>query len=138
MDLLKIYSEAVKDRFSAALVVKGIEKEICKLSEKMVYDKYVKGIIHIDNYELELGGVRCTLSSYDDDLCIEQIHVCLTYFCISKLPKDKREKLEIVKGIYKDRHRVGYCNYKIPAWRELWYKLNVEDILCGNVNLINW
>lgn len=135
MELQIFLIEALQKRFSANATVKAIEKQITKIAEQTTFKKYKDKILFADGLEFELGGVEARLSHWRDDLTLDEVELRLAYFCTSKLPKAKREKLEQVKLRYEKDKYLEWNNYKVAIWRELGYTIDIETVLSGNFNL---
>ena len=135
MELQKFLIEALQKRFSANATVNAIEKQITKIAEQTALDKYKDNILFSDGLEFELGGVNAQLSHWRDSLTLDKVDLRLAYFCTSKLPKAKREKLKEVKDKYKEKKYMEWNNYKIAIWHEIRYTIDIESVLSGNINL---
>ena len=135
MELKKFLIEALQKRFSANATVKAIEKQITEIAEQTTFKKYKDNILFADGLEFELGGVEARLSHWRDDLTLDKVDLRLAYFCTSKLPKAKREKLKEVKDKYKKEKYLKWNNYKVAIWHELRYTIDIESVLSGNINL---
>jgi hypothetical protein len=135
MELQKFLIEAIQKRFSANATVKALEKKVELTAEQTTLSKYKSKILFADGLEFELGGVRASFSNWQDNLTLSKIDLRLAYFCTSKLPKAKREKLEKVKSTYEQEKYLEWNNYKIEIWKELSYTIDIESVLSGNINL---
>jgi hypothetical protein len=135
MELQKFLIEALQKRFSANATVKAIEKQITEIAEQTTFKKYKDNILFADGLEFELGGVKARLSHWRDDLTLDKVELRLAYFCTSKLPKAKKERLQEVKYKYKEEKYMEGNNYKVAIWRELGYTIDIETVLSGNFNL---
>lgn len=135
MDLQKFLIEALQKRFSANATVNAIEKQITKIAEQTTLDKYKDYILFSDGLEFKLGGVNARLSHWKDSLTLDKVDLRLAYFCTSKLPKAKREKLKEVKDKYEKEKCMKWNNYKVAIWHELRYTIDIESVLSGNINL---
>lgn len=135
MELQNIYLEALKDRYKANATVKAIEEKIKETAEGMAFEKYKTVILANDGMEYELGGVRASFYTDENYVSPPLVDLRLAYFCKSKLPKKKREKLEQVKLKYKKGESLEWCYYAVPAWKALGYSVSVKDILFNNINL---
>ncbi len=138
MDLLKLLSESLEDRFKANAIIEGTRQVIQSKVSEAVYGKYRGVSIFNEKLEYKLAGVDVSVGcpySYNVDF----IDVELVYFCVSKLPKQKRERVEKARRDYLDGKGLRYNTYKIPLWNELRYRLKPEDALAGKINLnIEW
>ena len=135
MKLQKFLTEAIQKRFSANATVEALEKKIRTIAIETTFKKYKNEILFSGGLKFELGGVNAKLYNFADDLTLPKIRLELTYFCISKLPKAKRDKLEKVKSDYKEGKFLGWNHYKVKIWQELDYDISIKDALSGNINL---
>ncbi len=135
MELQEILQDALRKRFKQNAIIKAIEKEIKDMAEKTTLNKYKDNILFVDGLEFELGGVKAHVSHWGDCLTLNEVELRLAYFCKSKLPKEKREKLKKVKDKYKESDYLEWNTYKIAIWRELMYTIDIENILSGEINL---
>ena len=135
MELQKFLIEALQKRFSANATVKAIEKQITEIAEQTTLKKYKDNILFADGLEFELGDVNAQLSHWRDSLTLDKVDLRLAYFCTSKLPKAKRERLKEVKDKYKEKKYMEWNNYKVAIWHELRYTIDIESVLSGNINL---
>lgn len=135
MELKELLKQSLKERFSANAIIKSIEKEIMDQAEEITLSKYEDEIVIADGLEFELGGVQADLDHRRGSLNLNEVDLILTYFCISKLPKAKREKLKYAKSLYRERNYTPYSNYKVDIWRNIRYSIDIETVLSGNINL---
>lgn len=135
MDLQNFLTEVLKERFKASATINAIQKQVEEMAERSTFEKYKDKPLFKNEMEFELIGVRATFWSYSEDLKIRNIDIWLAYFCKSKLPKAKRERLQKVKDSYKEDHHLEWSNYKIPIWEEHRYSVELENVLSGNINL---
>lgn len=135
MELQNFLIEALKERFKANATVEAIEKKIKSIAENKTLEKYKAEKLFNDGMEFELIGVKASFYTYDSDIKLNKVDLRLAYFCKSKLPKEKREKLEQIKAKYEKEKYLDWNNYKIPIWKELCYSVELENILSGNINL---
>lgn len=135
MELKNFLIEALKERFKANATVEAIGKEIELIAENKTFEKYKTKILLNDEMEFELVGVRAHLWTFISDIKMNKVDLRLAYFCKSKLPKEKREKLEQVKLEYIKNKYLKWNNYETPIWKELCYSVELENVLCGNINL---
>lgn len=136
MELKEFLIEAIKERFKADTTLRAIEKKIREMAEERTFEKYKSKILINDEMEFELIGVRTQFYTHDLDNELDKVRIRLAFFCKSKLPKNKREHLEKVKENYKKEHWLEYNNYKFPIWKELDYRVKIEDVLSNNINLL--
>lgn len=135
MELQNFLIEALKERFKANATVEAIEKKIKSIAESKTFEKYKNEKLLNDGMEFELVGVKASFYTYVSELKLNKVDLTLAYFCKSKLPKKKREKLEQVKLRYEKDKYLEWNNYKIPVWKELCYSVELENVLSGNINL---
>ena len=136
MELQNFLIEALKERFKANATVEAIEREILSIAESKTFEKYKSEILLNDGMEFELVGVKAIYYSFISDIKLNNVDLKLAFFCKSKLPKEKREKLEQVKLNYEKDKYLEWNNYKKPIWKELCYSVKLEDVLSGNINLV--
>jgi hypothetical protein len=135
MELQKFLIEALKDRFKTNATVEAIEGKIKSIAEHKTFEKYKNVLLFNDGMEFELVGVKAYFFHYKQDIELNNINLDLAFFCKSKLPKQKKEKLEEVKLRY-ERDKILDGNiYKIPIWKRLSYDVKLENVLSGNINL---
>ena len=135
MELQNILIEALKDRYKANALVRAIEKKIEQIAEGSVFEKYKTKIHSKDGMEYKLGGVRASVYTCESDVRLPMVDLKLAYFCKSKLPKNKREKLEQVILDYNNKKYLKWCYYNIPAWKELHYRVSIEKVLSNDIDL---
>lgn len=136
MELQVFLIEALKERFKANATVKAIKEEIESIAEKKTFEKYKSKILINDGMEFELIGVRASFYTHDSIVKLNDVCISLAFFCKSKLPKEKKEKLERVKERYKKEGGLEWNNYKTPIWKEIHFYVELENILSGNINLL--
>jgi hypothetical protein len=135
MELQNFLIEALKERFKASATVKAIEEKIKSIAENKTLEKYKTEKLFNDGMEFELIGVKASFYTYDSDIKLNKVDLRLAYFCKSKLPKEKREKLEQVKIKYEKEKYLEWNNYKTPIWKELCYSVELENVLSGSIKL---
>lgn len=135
MELQEFLIEALKERFKANATVEAIERRIKSIAEIKTFEKYKSKTLLNDGMEFELVGVTARFCTYNSEIKPNNIGLSLAFFCKSKLPKEKREKLERVKLNYKNGGYLGWNPYKKPIWKELHYNVELENVLSGNFNL---
>ena len=136
MELQNFLIEALKERFKANATVEAIEEKIKSIAEDKTFEKYKSEILIKDGMEFELVGVKASIYTNDSYIKLNTVDISLAFFCKSKLPKYKKEKLEQAKEKYKKEKRLEWNNYKIPLWTELRYSVELENVLSGNINLL--
>ena len=135
MELKKMLTEALKNRFIANASVDAIEKEIFEIAEGLTYRKYRSVPLLADGLEFELEGVKARIRFFVSDLTPTKVSIELAYFCTSKLPKAKRERVEKARDTYNQKKYMEWDNYKISLWRELKYDVDIETVLSRNIRL---
>ena len=136
MEIISILNEQIKNRYIANSTIEAIEKKVISITKKFIFKKYKDKKLLRNGLEFELLGVMVDFEHYDiDNFSISKIEIELAYFCISKLPKHKREKLEKAKEYFFKTERLEHNNYEIPIWEGISYTLNLKDVLEENVNL---
>lgn len=136
MEIISILNEQIKNRFIANSTIEAINGKVKLITKKLILEKYKDKKLLKNGLEFELLGVIVDFDNWrSDSLSISKIDIELAYFCTSKLPKHKREKLEKVKEYFLQKERLEWNNYEIPIWEGLNYSLDLKDVLEGNVNL---
>jgi len=139
MELQEFLIEEIQKRFSVNATIKALERKVELIAERTTFEKYKSKTLYNDGLEFELGGVKASLFNWLEKLTLEKVELRLAYFCISKLPKAKREKLEQIKSDYEQKKWLQCSNYKVPIWKELRYEMDIKSVLSGNINLsIEW
>lgn len=136
MELKEFYKQAIEDRFKAHATVVAIEKKIENLAKESIFDRYKDETIFKDDLEFELVSVRAAMSGWVDNLHISKIDIALLYTCKSKLPKSKRERIEMEKKQAKEIGHFGWSAYKTPLWHTFHYSIDIDKIILGNFNLL--
>ena len=135
MKLKKILEEEVQKRYVLRLTVESLETKVQILAENQTFEKYKEEIFYIDGLEFELYQVKSRFTNYDNTPYLSKIRLELQYFCTSKLPKEKRERIENAKNYLKKHNFLPFHNFKVALWRELNYEIDIDDVLSGNINL---
>lgn len=139
MGLQKFLMDEMQRRFSADRAVRGIEKEIRRLTKVLIWDTYKDQIYSSHGLEFELIGVDANLRHDTEDIeGLHNVRVSLIYFCSSKLPKAKRKRLAEVKQRYYDSNYVpDHCsNTKRPLWNKVQFSISIEDVLSNRAKLV--
>ena len=136
MELQEILLEEMQKRFKANATIKAIENKIKEIAEYAIFKKYKSEMIYSHGLKYELGGVAAFIHSNERDIYLSEINLRLAYFCTSKLPKAKREKIEEVKYIFREEKYLVGNNYKIELWKELRFSIDIESLLSGNIDLL--
>ena len=135
MNLQNFLKEAIEKRFSADATVKALEQKVETIAEHLIMAEYKHELLFNDGLTFKLEGVKANFWNSNESLTFSKVDVVLAYFCVSKLPKAKREKLSEAKDNYKRNGWLFYNNYKVPIWKNLRYSISIEQVLSGNINL---
>ena len=136
MNLQDLLEKTVIERFKVSSVIKALEKKINGIVEQNVLQKYDNKLIYENDMEFELIGVNAHFWAHEIiGIYNINIDIALAFTCKSKLPKIKRDKLEKVKYEYEQTKRLEWNNYKIPIWKELNYRISLEEALSGDFRL---
>ena len=136
MEIISLLKEHKKAVFIANSIILELDKKVKNITEHLIFEKYKSTKIFKNNLEFELIGVRAYFNNFNcHDLSISKLEVSLSYICISKLPKNKREKVAKVKEEYKKTKRLEFSNSVIPLWFQNQYYLDLERSLQGEFNL---
>lgn len=135
MELKEFYKQAIEDQFKANAVIDAVEKKIEDLAKTVVFNKYKDEIIFKDELEFELFLVIARTNRWRGDLDVREIDISMYYACKSKLPKAKRERVEVEKKNLLDSRFFSCYPYKIPLWHSFNYKIDIDKIILGNFNL---
>lgn len=137
MEIVSILNEQIKNRFIAHSAIQAINEQVKSITKDLILKKYKEEKLFKNGLEFELYEVIVDFTNWrPDSLSIPKIEIKLAYFCISKLPKRKREKLEKAKEYLLKYKRLEWNNYEVPIWIELNYNLELKQVLEGKVNLI--
>lgn len=129
---IQILNEQIKIRFFANAAIKAIEENMRVLIKEKILEKYEKKIITREGVNYELYDAIIYLNNWHaDNLSIEKVGIKLIFFCVSKLPKHKKEIMEKAK---RDLFEKGDFNhnvyfYKVPLCISLRYEAELEQIL---------
>ena len=131
MELLDFLNKSIQERFIANSTVKAIEAKIIEYIERKIFGIYGSKKIRYENLEFELIGVKVGYSTYSDRIVFdEKISVDLDYICVSKLPKDKQQKVEEARNLYEKSKYFGWNNLKVQLWHSLhYYSLDLKTCL---------
>jgi hypothetical protein len=135
MELKEILQEAVKERFKANSIIDAVVKNIENQSEYKIFEKYKDCKLYNDGLEFELVGVHSYIYISESLSVINRVYVELAFFCVSKLPKEKKDKVDEARLEYKKSKYLMSCKFKIPLWKELKYQIDLEKIFSGDINL---
>ena len=136
MEIVSILNEQIKNRFIANSAVEAIDQKVKLITKKLILEKYKDKKLLMNGLEFELNEVLVDFNNWNSDtLEIKKIEIELVYFCISKLPKNKRERLEKAKEYFFKNKRLEWNNFEIPIWTRLCYSLDLKNVIDGNVNL---
>ena len=130
MELLDFLNKSIQERFIANSTVEAIEAKIKKDIERKIFRIYESKKIHYENLEFELIGVKARYSTYSDTITFDnKISVDLDYICVSKLQKDKQQKVEEARKKYEESRYFGWNNLKVQLWHSLHYSLDLKTCL---------
>ena len=136
MEIVSILNEQIKNRFIANSAIEAINEKVKSITKELILKKYKEQKFIKNGLEFELYEVLVDFDNWrSDSLSISKIEIELVYFCVSKLPKNKRERLEKAKEHLLKYKRLEWNNFEIPIWIGLRYALELKNVLDGNVNL---
>ena len=136
MEIVSILNEQIKNRFIANSAIEAINEKVKSITKELILKKYKEQKFIKNGLEFELEEVLVDFNNWrSDSLSISKIEIKLVYFCVSKLPKNKRERLEKAKGYLLKYKKLEWNNFEIPIWIGLNYTLELKNVLDGNVNL---
>jgi len=136
MEIVSILNEQIKNRFIANSAIEAINEKVKSITKELILKKYKEQKFIKNGLEFELYEVLVNFNNWrSDSLSISKIEIELVYFCVSKLPKNKRERLEKAKEYLLKHKRLEWNNFEIPIWIGLRYNLELKNVLDGNVNL---
>ena len=131
--LQSILTDSLKEEFKVRLTLQAIKQEIEESTKESVLYKYKDSILSRDGMEFEFIGVK---TSFDVHHYSEKpVSIRLMYTCKSKLPKDKREKVEKTKKDYLEGKSIYNSGLKIPLWHQLHYWVALEKAYSGDIKL---
>ena len=137
MEIVSILNEQIKNRFIANSAIEAINEKVKLITKEFILKKYKEKKFIKNGLEFELIEVLVDFNNWrSDSLSISKIQIELAYFCISKLPKHKRERLEKAKEYLLKHKRLDWNTYDVPIWTGLNYTLELKDVLEGNINLM--
>ena len=136
MEILSILNEQIKIRFVANSAIEAIESKVKIMVTDFILKKYKHKRLLRNGLEFELIDVRTDFSHRrGDSISISKIEIELAYFCMSKLPKNKKERVEKAKEYYLKNKIKEWNNFTIPLWYGLNYSFELKEFLEGNINL---
>ena len=136
MEIVSILNEQIKNRFIANSAIEAINEKVKLITKEFILKKYKEKKFIKNGLEFELIEVLVDFNNWrSDSLSISKIQIELAYFCVSKLPKHKRERLEKAKEYLLKHKRLDWNTYDVPIWTGLNYTLELKDVLEGNINL---
>ena len=135
LKLQTLLIEALEDRFKVDATINAIRERIICIAETKTFEKYKNVIAFRYGLEFELIGVKAYYYPYSSELEPHEVDLELAFLCKSQIPKAKKEKLEKVKLEYERYKCLPENNYKIPIWHDLCYRVELEKVLSGNINL---
>jgi len=131
--LQSIITDCLKEEFKTYLTFQAIREEVESNTKESILYKYKDSILSRDGMEFEFIGVKV---SFDVHAPSEKsVSIRLIYTCKSKLPKDKREKVEKTKKDYLEGNSIYRSNLKIPLWHDLYYNISLEKAYLGDIRL---
>lgn len=134
MDFKKLLSDSREEQLKADHVVEKLVKSICQMAKEKTFKKYEFNKITRNEMQFELLGVKSNFYPWSADN--EKVRIWLIFTICSKLPKERREKLELFKERFKKESYVPWKSYfKTPIWVELFYIVELDDILNDTINL---
>ena len=137
MEIISTLNEQIKNRFIANSAIEAINEKVKSFTKEIILKKYKQKKFIKNGLEFELIDVIVYFDNWrNDSLLISKIQIELAYFCISKLPKHKRERLEKAKEYLLKNKRLPWSNYDIPIWIGLEYHLDLKNVLKEELNLI--
>ncbi len=135
MDLLNEYNKLRIESFKAVSARNELEKTIGLSVSEYLLKKYKDETLLRNGLEYKLAHSSVTLNAYSI-LNTPTLNITLGYFCSSKLPKYKRERLKGIIAKYEDNGRFPYWDsFKIPVSEMLHYKATLNEYLNGNLSL---
>lgn len=135
MEIEKFLEEALKERFKTISVVNALEEKIKNKVEVNVFNRYKDKIIYANDLEYKLYKVKASLNHWNNEILLKDVSITLAYFCVSKLPKRKRDRIEKCKQYFDKCGRTEWSNFKTPIWSSLYYELSIKKLLKGDFNL---
>jgi hypothetical protein len=132
--LQSILADSLKEKFKLELTIQAIVEEIINVAKKNVFEKYKNMTITRNNMEFELIGVNANFYSFNY-FEKKPVKIKFVYTCKSKLPKDKKEKVETIKAHYLESGCIQSCYLKTPLWYEFDVKLSLEEAYNGTFNI---
>lgn len=135
MEIVKLLEESVIERFKKNAIVDGIKSEIIKTIEKKIFDKYSSISVFSNNLEYKLIGVDAIIDDYYSKIQIERIYIYLKYVCVSKLPKEKDERVKEAIKKYKENKSFPENTYKIALWGSVFYILTISEAINNDIKL---
>lgn len=137
IEILDILKEQLKARFVANAAICQIDENIRLYTKDLIFEKYKGIILYRNGLQFELNCVKVSCgNSYSNKILPRNIYVGLVYFCVSNLPKTKRERLEKAKEYFKKHDSLDWTTSPNPTWFKNRYELELEDVLKGNVDLL--
>ena len=136
MEIESLLNEQLQKRFVANSAIEAIESNVKKMVTDFILKKYKHKRLLRNGLEFELIDVRTDFSHWQaNSISISKIEIELAFFCMSKLPKNKKERVEKEKEYYLKNKRMHWNNFTIPLWHDLTYSFELKTFLEGNINL---
>lgn len=138
MEIISFLKQQLEARFIADSAILAMYKKIEEKAKKDILEKYKDKILTKDGLEYELFDANCNIYELGTEIEIPTVSVRLIYFCVSKLPKNKKIKLQKVKREYEKSSRkwLPYNRFKVPLWYDNFhYHIPINLILEKKINL---
>ena len=136
MELKELLLKSIQDRFFAEVKIKAIEKKIETNLNKKLFEKYKNTSYFKYGMNFKLIKVSSELGNWSSSrLEINEVEVNLFFITTSKLPKNKRERLNKAVEYLDKNGRFEWNSFKIPIWETLCYNIELDKLLEDNVNL---
>lgn len=131
-NLQSFLKEELQKRFTAHRTVVATEELIASNLKKDILEKYKNKIIFAHSLEYSLFDVQLSFSNSVLNPMLSEFNIRLIYFCSSKVPKDKRVRIEKAKKTYKNEGFLEWSNFKTPLWHRLDYSAMLNDFINDN------
>ena len=135
MDAKQFLIETIKTAFASHYTMREIEKNICQIAKDATLKKYKDHYFFENKIQYKLYNVEASLMHYSGDIQLKNVSIRLIYFCVSKLPKTKQERLRKIKRAYDERDYLEWTAHKIPLWVSFSYSIEIDLVLSNEINL---
>ena len=135
MELQNLLNEAKKERYKAEATIEAIGKELEHRAEKLTFEKYANEKLYTADLMYELNQVQAGFQNHSNSMNETTISLILFYFCTSKLPKAKRDKLTKAKETLKNEGYLYDDTGKAPLWKKLHYLIKDSQVFSGKFEL---